>query len=185
MSLHGGNAVLLGLPRPRVHNGCTLGIHTVWASSLSLAATKEVSSISFPEVTEMVQFSSFALAGLCIQPEVTGFPTSWVSPFGNPRIVTVVTTCPRLIAGYHVLHRFLVPSHPPYALIILTTTTFITVAREIGPQRRPTPHICVQTLIVAIHHTSRITDTSRIILRHALHVSRRIRRYIINVSRRK
>ena len=32
----------------------------------------------------------------------------------------VVSTYPTLIAGYHVLHRLLVPRHPPYALANLT-----------------------------------------------------------------
>jgi hypothetical protein len=32
----------------------------------------------------------------------------------------VVCTYPRLIAAYHVLHRLLVPRHPPYALSSLT-----------------------------------------------------------------
>ena len=32
----------------------------------------------------------------------------------------VVSTYPTLIAGYHVLHRLLVPRHPPYALSNLT-----------------------------------------------------------------
>ena len=32
----------------------------------------------------------------------------------------VVSTYPTLIAGYHVLHRLLVPRHPPYALCNLT-----------------------------------------------------------------
>ena len=32
----------------------------------------------------------------------------------------VVCTSPRLIAAYHVLHRLLVPRHPPYALCSLT-----------------------------------------------------------------
>ena len=32
----------------------------------------------------------------------------------------VVCTYPRLIAAYHVLHRLLVPRHPPYALSNLT-----------------------------------------------------------------
>lgn len=96
--------------------------YTVWASSLSLAATKEVSSISIPAGTEMVQFPAFAACGLCIHPRLTGNRTGRVSPFGNPRVITVVATCPRLIAGFHVLHHFSVPSHPPYALNILTTT---------------------------------------------------------------
>ena len=32
----------------------------------------------------------------------------------------VICTSPRLIAAYHVLHRLLVPRHPPYALCSLT-----------------------------------------------------------------
>ena len=32
----------------------------------------------------------------------------------------VVCTSPKLIAAYHVLHRFRTPRHPPYALISLT-----------------------------------------------------------------
>ena len=39
----------------------------------------------------------------------------WVSPFGNPRINACYGS-PRLIAVIHVLHRFLVPRHPPQAL---------------------------------------------------------------------
>ena len=34
---------------------------------------------------------------------------------------TVVCTSPRLIAAYHVLHRFPEPRHPPYALSCLTS----------------------------------------------------------------
>ena len=41
---------------------------------------------SFPMVTEMVQFTTFALAGLCIQPGVTRHYPCWVAPFGNLRI---------------------------------------------------------------------------------------------------
>ena len=36
----------------------------------------------------------------------------------------VVSTCPTLIAGYHVLHRLLVPRHPPYALSNLTKNLY-------------------------------------------------------------
>lgn len=68
-------------------------------------------------------FSSlhFAGHGLCIQPCLAGIQTRRVSPFGNLRVVTPVAGCPKLIAGYHVLHRLSVPSHSPYALCILTT----------------------------------------------------------------
>ena len=37
----------------------------------------------------------------------------------------VVCTYPRLIAAYHVLHRLLVPRHPPYALNNLTVNLII------------------------------------------------------------
>lgn len=108
-------------PRTQRPHACT---YTVWAGSRSLAATKEVSSISSPAGTEMVQFPASAPCGLCIHPRVAGNQAGRVSPLGNPRVITIVAICPRLIAGFHVLHRFSVPSHPPYALSILTTTTF-------------------------------------------------------------
>ena len=38
----------------------------------------------------------------------------------------VVCTSPRLIAAYHVLHRLLVPRHPPYALCSLTKNLPVT-----------------------------------------------------------
>lgn len=106
-------------PRTQRPHACT---YTVWAGSRSLAATKEVSSISSPAGTEMVQFPASAPCGLCIHPRVAGNQAGRVSPLGNPRVITIVAICPRLIAGFHVLHRFSVPSHPPYALNILTTT---------------------------------------------------------------
>ena len=37
---------------------------------------------------------------------------------------------PKLIAAYHVLHRLLVPSHPPLALCYLTTKRFFFVRHE-------------------------------------------------------
>jgi hypothetical protein len=45
----------------------------------------------------------------------TGFPHSEI--LGSK----VVCTSPRLIAAYYVLHRLLVPRHPPYALTNLTS----------------------------------------------------------------
>ena len=48
-----------------------------------------------------------------------------VSRFGNPRVITPVIGSPRLIADFHVLHRHLLARHPPCALNILTTHTFV------------------------------------------------------------
>ena len=56
---------------------------------------------------------------------VTGHDSSRVAPFGNPRI-KVCFDYPRLIADSYVLHRLLVPRHPPYALCNFTKSLFIT-----------------------------------------------------------
>ena len=91
----------------------------VWAISRSLAATDEIDfsffscgylDVSVPRVTSM---------HLCIQwwycpITVSGFPHSEIP--GS----TLVYSSPRLIAVFHVLHRLLVPRHPPCALSSLT-----------------------------------------------------------------
>ncbi len=47
---------------------------------------------SLPEGTEMFHFPSFPPTALCVQAEVTGHDSSWVSPFGNPRITVRLPT---------------------------------------------------------------------------------------------
>jgi hypothetical protein len=75
--------------------------------------------LSFPPGTEMVHFPGFARTRLWIQRAVSGicperFPHSEIpgSMGASPS--------PGLIAGGHVLHRWLAPRHPPYALSSLT-----------------------------------------------------------------
>ena len=75
-----------------------------------------------------------------------GFPIRTSSDHGS------FANSPRLIAGYHVLLRLLVPRHPPCALINLTTKIIQKDARvhcavlklrpapAPSPQRLPTPH---------------------------------------------
>ncbi len=75
--------------------------------------------LSFPSGTEMVHFPEFAHARLCIQRDVlrfcrSGFPHSEIS--GS----TPVCGFPKLIAACHVLHRLILPRHPPCALSSLT-----------------------------------------------------------------
>ncbi len=75
--------------------------------------------LSLPRGNEMFQFPPLAPARLCIQRTVTGrtpagLPHSDIS--GSKR----VCRSPELIAAYHVLHRLLVPRHPPCALGSLT-----------------------------------------------------------------
>jgi hypothetical protein len=89
--------------------------------------------LSFPPGTEMVHFPGFARARLWIHRAVWrvylhGFPHSEI-PGSKP-----VCGSPRLIAACHVLHRLLLPRHPPCALSSLT----IKFARHI-PETNPGP----------------------------------------------
>jgi hypothetical protein len=76
--------------------------------------------LSFPPGTEMVHFPGFARARLWIHRAVRG-----VCPRGFPHseISGSMPACgsPKLIAACHVLHRLLLPRHPPCALSSLTT----------------------------------------------------------------
>jgi hypothetical protein len=65
----------------------------------------ESSFLSLPEVTKMVQFTSLAPSGLCIQPVVSGHDPRWVPPFGHLRI----KGCLHLPGAYRSLPR---PSSP-------------------------------------------------------------------------
>ena len=47
---------------------------------------------SLPVGTEMFHFPTFPPTALCVQAEVTGHDSSWVSPFGNPRITVRLPT---------------------------------------------------------------------------------------------
>lgn len=105
----------------------------------------------------MFQFPGFALVTLCIQvtsPWLTpllipegdnnrvsgGFPHSEI--FGSKPI----PGSPKLIAGYHVLHRLLLPRHPPNALIALDLTrkkkdhaSLRPIARDVSGYPRQVP----------------------------------------------
>src|ERR1700757_4583380 len=76
--------------------------------------------LSFPSGTEMVHFPEFAHTRLWIHRAVRrfyqrGFPHSDISG-SKPACGS-----PKLIAACHVLHRLLLPRHPPCALSSLTT----------------------------------------------------------------
>ena len=93
---------------------------SVWALSLSLAATKEI-DVSFSSSGYLdVSVPRVPPHKLCIYLCVTevcsvGFPHSEI--VGSKDICS----SPALIAAYHVFHRLLVPRHPPYALSCLTS----------------------------------------------------------------
>ena len=61
----------------------------VWPDPISLATTL---GISLPVGTEMFHFPTFPPHALCVQAWVTGHDSSWVSPFGNPRITVRLPT---------------------------------------------------------------------------------------------
>ena len=91
----------------------------VWAVPISLATTFGIEFLSFPPGTEMVHFPGFARAHLWIQWAVRrfyrrGLPHSEI-PGSKPACGS-----PGLIAACHVLHRLLLPRHPPCALSSLT-----------------------------------------------------------------
>jgi hypothetical protein len=73
---------------------------------------------SFPVGTEMFHFPTFPPTALCVQAEVAGHYSGLFRGFPIRRSPdrSSFTSSPGLIAGYNVLHRLLVPRHPPIAL---------------------------------------------------------------------
>ena len=79
----------------------------------------------------MFQFPGFALKTLCIQVESTWLTTLFSAPKRKNNTVSggfphsdisgskPIPGSPKLNAGYHVLHRLLLPRHPPNALFAL------------------------------------------------------------------
>ena len=91
----------------------------VQAPSISLAATLEIEFSFFSSGYLDVSVHRVPSVTLCIHATVTegfsaGFPHSDI--YGSMDICS----SPQLFAAYRVLHRLLVPRHPPYALISLT-----------------------------------------------------------------
>ena len=74
--------------------------------------------ISFPPVTEMFHFSGFASYTYEFS---AWWPVNWPGfPIRKSSDQSLFASSPTLIAGYYVLHRLLLPRHPPYALNYLT-----------------------------------------------------------------
>ena len=95
---------------------------TVWALPVSLAATPGID----------VSFSSSGYLDVSVHR--VPFHTLWIGvwipgvyPGGFPHSDTCgsqdICSYPQLFAAYHVLHRLLVPRHPPCALLRLTFYT--------------------------------------------------------------
>ena len=93
---------------------------TVWALSISLAATLEIEVSFFSSGYLDVSVPPVPLHTLWIGVWIhevfsCGFPHSDISGSLD------ICSSPKLFAAYHVLHRLLVPRHPPCALFCLTS----------------------------------------------------------------
>ena len=91
----------------------------VWALSISLAATFEItvvfSSSGYLDVSvHRVPFHSLWIGLWILEVFSSRFPHSEISGSMD------ICSSPKLFAAYHVFHRLLVPRHPPYALISIT-----------------------------------------------------------------
>ncbi len=92
---------------------------TVWAPSISLAATLEIDFSFFSSGYLDVSVHRVPDINLWIQLMTTEV---YSARFPHSEICgsMVICTSPQLFAAYHVFHRLLVPRHPPYALVRLT-----------------------------------------------------------------
>ena len=93
---------------------------TVWALSISLAATLEIDvsffSSGYLDVSvPPVPFHTLWIGVRMTEGSSAGFPHSEISGSKD------ICSSPKLIAAYHVFHRLLVPRHPPCALLRLTS----------------------------------------------------------------
>ena len=91
----------------------------VWALSISLAATFEItvvfSSSGYLDVSvHRVPFLTLCIGVRILEVCSSGFPHSDISGSLD------ICSSPKLFAAYHVFHRLLVPRHPPYALSSMT-----------------------------------------------------------------
>ena len=91
----------------------------VWALSISLAATFEITVVFSSSGYLDVSVHRVPLLTLCIGVRIlevcsSGFPHSEISGSKD------ICSSPKLFAAYHVFHRLLVPRHPPYALSSMT-----------------------------------------------------------------
>ena len=92
---------------------------TVWALSISLAATLEIEvsffSSGYLDVSvPPVPFNTLWIGVWILEVCSSGFPHSDISGSMD------ICSSPKLFAAYHVLHRLSVPRHPPCALYSLT-----------------------------------------------------------------
>ena len=93
---------------------------SVWAFSISLAATLEI-DFSFSS-SGYLDVSVHRVPGLNLWIQLRSTKVCFVR-FPHSEICGSMNICfsPQLFAAYHVFHRLLVPRHPPCALLRLTS----------------------------------------------------------------
>ena len=85
----------------------------------------------------MFQFPGFASSSYVFR---TGYPRKGGFPHSDIRGSTIARISPQLIAACHVLHRLLVPRHPPNALYCLILSfPSAPVSRGGNPRATPSP----------------------------------------------
>ena len=100
---------------------------TVWALSISLAATLEIDKFSFSSSGYLdVSVPRVPFIHLWIQYAVTEVYSARF-PHSEIRGSMDICSLPRLIAAYHVFRRLSVPRHPPCALLCLTSDKTFTL----------------------------------------------------------
>lgn len=67
----------------------------------------------------MFQFGGYRFFNLCIQLKIISYYTDWVAPFGYLRVYAFIQLT-EAFRRLRVLHRLLMPRHPPIALNSLT-----------------------------------------------------------------
>src|SRR5262249_14383335 len=83
---------------------------------------RESRLLSLPVGTEMFHFPTFPPPALCVQAGAMGHYAQSGFPIRRSPDRSLVADSPGLIAGSYVLHRLLVPRHPPCALTNLANT---------------------------------------------------------------
>ena len=101
---------------------------TVWALPLSLAATDGIdvsfSSSGYLDVSvPRVPLHALWIGAWIHEVLSCGFPHSDISGSSD------ICSSPKLFAAYHVFHRLSVPRHPPCALLRLTFSSPVSLAR--------------------------------------------------------
>ena len=119
---------LFSIPVLGPHNPEVTKVTSVWADPRSLATTDGISIDVFSWRYLDVSVPSVRLAHLWIQCAMTGLQSLPGFPIRISPDQCLFSGSPKLFAAYHVLHRLLMPGHPPYALISLTIKKLLNVS---------------------------------------------------------